>query len=130
MIWIGVVSRNTASIVEANAFVAFNIITSTVATASASHRGAVLPLPAAAAAGAAALAATRGRMRLLIMSRAASPAATVGSPSTMSIKQLKGKAGELDEREKKKESSISIVLLWLNANLIVFLCCGYRCYTF
>lgn len=79
LIWIGVVSRNSASIVEANAFVAFNIITRTVATASASHRGAVLPvLPAAAAA----LTATRGRVRLLIMSRAASPAATVGSPST------------------------------------------------
>lgn len=75
LIWIGVVSRNSASIVEANAFVAFNIITRTVATASASHRGAVLPLPAA-------LTATRGRVRLLIMSRAASPAATVGSPST------------------------------------------------
>ena len=37
------------------------------------------------------------------MSRAASPAATVGSPSTMSIKQLKGKAAEWNREGEKKE---------------------------
>ena len=72
-------------------------------------------LPAAAAA----LTATRGRVRLLIMSRAASPAATVGSPSTMSIKQLKGKAAEWNREGEKKERKFNFYSSYLNVNIRV-----------
>ena len=69
LIWIGV--HTASAIGKANAFVAFNVITRTVATG---RRGRALVV-------------VTTTVRLLIMTRAASPAATVGSSSTVSIKQ-------------------------------------------
>ena len=72
MIWIALVHTATP-VGKANAFVAFNVITRTVAT---SRRGRTVVV----------VTTTVRLLRLLIMTRAASPAATVGSPSTTSIK--------------------------------------------